>query len=180
MAQDGDVAAFEVLVNRYRKRIYFVALGYLQSREDALDAVQDAFFRAYRAIKTFDLERAFYPWIYKIAKNLCLSKLRTRYRAKEYSIDQGEEDEQSWELPDCSLSPELEVGRAELRSKLKEAISQLSANDREIIVLQHFQECSYQEIADILEIPIGTVMSRLFHARQKLKDIMEPYVEATL
>lgn len=176
MAQRGDVSAFEVLVNRYRRRAFFVAMGYLQRREDALDAVQDAFLRAFRAIKTFDLERTFYPWFYKILQNLCFSKLRTRYRAKEQSLDQHEEGEPRWELPDFSMNPELEVGRAELRSRLKRAISELRPNDREILILQHFQDCSYQEIADILGIPIGTVMSRLFNARKRLREKIEDYL----
>lgn len=176
MSQDGDVAAFEVLVNRYRERAYFVAYGYLHNREDALDAVQDAFLRAFKAIKTFDLERQFYPWMYKILKNLCFSKLRKRYRKREYSIDAREEGEQPWELPDFTMNPEVEVHRGELRSRLKKAISELRPNDREIIVLQHFQGCSYQEIAEILGIPIGTVMSRLFHARRRLREKIEDYL----
>jgi RNA polymerase sigma-70 factor (ECF subfamily) len=176
MARKGNLAAFEVLVSRYRNRAYLVAVGYLRNRDDALDAVQEAFLRCFRALPKFDLERRFYPWLHRILKNLCLSHLRKRYRARQYSLDQGEEDEPRWELPDFRMNPELEVGRGELRSHLKAAFAELRAKDREILVLKHFQDLSYKEIADILGIPIGTVMSRLFHARRRLKERMDAYL----
>lgn len=175
-AKEGDVAAFEVLVKRYRHRAFFVARGYLHSRDDALDAVQEAFLRSFRHIDRFELGREFYPWLYKILKNLCLSKIRGRYRAREHSLDRRDEDEQPWELPDFTLNPEVQAGHGELRSRLKKAISELRPNDREILVLQHLQGCSYQEIAEILDIPIGTVMSRLFYARRRLREKIEDYL----
>ncbi len=177
MAQGGDVAAFEVLVGRYRRRAFVVALGYLTSREDALDAVQDAFLHSFRGIHTFDLSRPFYPWFYRILKNLCISRIRRRYRAKEVSLDRREEGDRAWELPDFRFTPDGGVLKGELRSRLKAAFSELKPNDREILILQHFQDCSYKEIAEILDIPIGTVMSRLFHARKRLEEKIRGYLK---
>lgn len=175
-AQHGNLAAFEVLVSRFRTRTYLVAVGYLQNRDDALDAVQEAYLRCFRALASFEIGKPFYPWLHRILKNTCLSQIRRRYRARHLSLDRAEEDEQPWELPDFRMNPEIEVSRGELRREMKRAFSKLRPKDREIIVLKHFQDLSYQEIADILRIPIGTVMSRLFHARRRLRENLDRYL----
>ena len=174
--QEGDLGAFETLANRYRSKAYMVCYGYLRNREDCLDVLQEALLRSFRAIRRFDTSKSFYPWFYKILKNLCFSRIRTRYRRRHHSLDGRDPDDVPWELPDTTTNPETAVHRDELRSHLAQAMSELRPKDREIILLKHFQDQSYQEMADALGIPIGTVMSRLFHARARLRKTLEKYL----
>lgn len=152
----GDRQAFRHLVESYQRQAIGHATGILGNREDALDAVQDAFFDAFQALKRFDLSRKFYPWFYVILRNRCYKLASARTKRETESIEDTE-----------ILEPAAGVPREELLL-LERALMELDPEDREIITLKHLDGLSYQELAERLQIPEGTVMSRLFHARKLL------------
>ena len=162
-AAGGSKQAYQEIVTRYKSTAYYVALGFVKNTQDALDISQDAFIRAFRRIKKFDQNRAFYPWFYIILKNLCLDHLRKRRRMSEIPIERVHvfEDEER---------------NLEIRDALWKGIERLPLAQREAIVLKYFHQYSYQEIAEILQKPIGTVMSSLYYAKRKLKEILTPYL----
>ena len=159
--QKGSRDAFGEIVNLYMRRAYGAALAILGNRDDALDVSQEAFVKAYRAIQRFDPQRPFYPWFYRILRNACFDWLRRRRNKPHSGLEM--------DIPDHRFRPDVLAGRDEVRVAVWEGIGRLGERDREILVLRHFQHMSYQEIADALEIPQGTVMSRLFTARKRLR-----------
>lgn len=174
--QAGRKKLFSVLVEKYKHRAFLIALSMVNNRDDAMDLAQDAFLKSFRAIKGFDTTRPFFPWFYQILKNACLSHLKRRGLIRRFSLSATEQDEGDIELPDHSFDPQMIVDRNEAKDKVWEAYHQLNLKAREIIMMRHFQDMSYEEIAKALDIPIGTVMSRLFHARKKMKALMEDYL----
>lgn len=158
----GDIDTYRVIVERYKERAYYTALGFLGNPEDALDISQDAFVRAYKSLKTFNLSRPFFPWFYKILRNLCFDFLKKRRRIPEVPLEDVEKRGDGYGVEEI-------YKRKVLKEKVWEAISQLSPEEREIILLRFFQDCSYKEISEILDCPIGTVMSRLYYAKNSLR-----------
>lgn len=152
---EGEKDAFRFLVERYQSQAAVHAVAIFGNRDDALDAVQEAFVDAYRALKNFDRSRRFYPWFYVLLRNRCF-KLMAKSRKTE-SIEETE-----------ILAPQRDLPREE-RLALETALLALSAEEREIIILKYLEGLSYDEIAEHLEIPKGTVMSRLFYARKQLQ-----------
>ncbi|MBM3790869.1 MAG: sigma-70 family RNA polymerase sigma factor, partial [Acidobacteria bacterium] len=120
-----------------------------------------------------DPSRSFFPWFYSILKNLCMNHLARVRRRREDSLDGMAEETGRFPIPVVSVSPEQAVVGKDLREKIGRALSRLKPKDREIIILQHLQDLSYREIADLLGIPIGTVMSRLYTARRALRRELE-------
>jgi len=153
--QQGDREVFRHLVERYQKRAVAHAMAILFNRDDAEDAVQEAFIDAFKAIGTFDTSRTFYQWFYVLVRNRCY-KMTARRRPME-SIDET-----------VVLEPRPGVTN-ETRLALEKALHSLTPEEREIVWLKYFSGLSYDELAIHLQIPRGTVMSRLFNARQRLK-----------
>ena len=153
--QQGDREVFRHLVERYQKRAVAHALAILFNRDDAEDAVQEAFIDAFKAIGTFDTSRTFYQWFYVLLRNRCY-KMTARRRPME-SIDEA-----------VVLDPQPGVAN-ETRLALEKALRSLTTEEREIVWLKYFSGLSYDELAVHLQIPRGTVMSRLFTARRRLK-----------
>jgi len=170
-AKRGEVQAFEQLVERYKRRAYFVALSFVKNHEDALDLSQDSFVKAFRSLKRFKDEFTFFPWFYTIIRNNCLNHLRRVRRRDEKSLDELEES--GLQVFDSKARPDEAADRTELCEKVREAIGRLSAEHREIIMLRHFHGMSYREIAETFRCPQGTVMSRLHAARQRLKELLQ-------
>jgi len=170
----GDEEAFDHLVRRLRNRAFYIAHSLVGSREDALDLSQEAFMKVFRARETFRDGEAFLPWFHRILRNTCFSFLRKRGRLRKVSLSArraGQEEEGDWELVDEKApSPSAMIETQESAEAFRAALAQLSARDREILTLRHHRELSYREIADSLGIPQGTVMSRLFHARRRLRE----------
>ena len=162
-AAGGNKQAYQEIVTRYKSTAYYVALGFVKNTQDALDISQDAFIRAFRRIKKFDQSKAFYPWFYIILKNLCLDHLRKRRKMSETPIER---------IPVF----EDEGRNLEIRDALWKGIEGLPLVQREAIILKYFHQYSYQEIAEIIQKPIGTVMSSLYYAKRKLKEILSPYL----
>lgn len=153
----GNRQAYRHLVERYQTQAIGHALMILGNRDDALDAVQDAFMDAFRSLDGFDLSRSFYPWFYVLVRNRCY-KLAARRPAREHA---GLEGEDVLEIPAGQDRSDAE--------RLNGALLELDARDREILTLKYLDGLSYDELAARLEIPRGTVMSRLYHARRRLR-----------
>ena len=177
-AKHGDPAAFDELTHALRNRAFQLARGWVGSREDALELAQEALLKTYRARDTYRDGEPFLPWFHRILRNTCYSFLRQSKRLRKRSLSAGrEEDEPDWEIEDDDPGPTDGVGEEERRSAFWKGFRRLSARDREILGLRHFQELSYSEIARVLEIPEGTVMSRLFHARARLRSALAGYFD---
>ncbi len=169
----GDADAFGDLVERHKRRAYYAALGLVGSHEDALDLSQEAFLRAFRARRTLDPERPFYTWLYQIIRRLCYNHFRD-YKTRRKYMDQA----RPWLVSQATgqaetRNPHKRIEREEVREAVREGIEELPEAEREILVLREFQDLKYREIADLLGIPIGTVMSRLYSARKRLGQVME-------
>lgn len=158
---------FEVLVKNNMKRAYFSALGFLGSHDAAMDVSQEAFIRAYRNFNKYDTKRNFFTWYYKILRNLCLNFIRDNKNRNEEYFFESRKYEVSRNNPEQNLEEKEEL------EMLHVAINQLETEDREIIILREFENYSYDEISEMLNLPAGTVMSRLFYARKKLAEKMK-------
>jgi len=172
-AKGGEMRAFEVLVERYKRHAYFIAYGFVGDREAALDLSQEAFVRTYKAIHRYKPDFRFFTWFYKILSNLCISHLEKRRVRKRYEVSL---EEAPFELATSKLDPAAVYEQKELTKKLWEAITNLRPDFKEIIILRHFRDFSYKEISEILQIPIGSVMSRLYYARMKLKEKLKDLI----
>jgi RNA polymerase sigma-70 factor, ECF subfamily len=171
----GDRTAFDVLIGRHQKGLYALIRGIVRDPTDADDLVQEAFFRAYRYLDRFDTSRSFRPWIFKIGANLSFRHLRRNRRGNWISIE-AEDPRTGLTAGDRLPSPgAAEAGplRVEHR-RLAEAMDRLPPLYRSVLVLRAVHELHYEEIAETLGIPVGTVMSRLSRARQTLKELLEP------
>lgn len=157
----GDWSAFEPLVSRYERVLFSVALRLVGHYEDARDATQNAFVRAYQHLETFDPERKFFSWIYRILVNECLNLKRARH-VDEPLADTFRTEGGAFEA----------VAAAEQHDRIQRALLALTEEYREVVVLRHFAELSYEEIAEALGVPDKTVKSRLFSARKRLSEIL--------
>jgi RNA polymerase sigma-70 factor (ECF subfamily) len=162
--RQGDRQAYGIVVKKYMQRAYFTALALVGNRDDALDLSQEAFVRAYQALARFDLHQQFFTWYYRILRNICLNHLRNH--AKFVNLSEAKESE----TVDRGADPAALAERNDLSERLWKALASLRDEQREVIILKDLEDCSYKEIAERLEIPLGTVMSRLFNARKHLKE----------
>jgi len=170
----GDRPAYGRLVEAFRERAFGAAYALTSNEEDARDLSQDAFVKAFKALGRFDLRRPFYPWLYRILRNGCLNHIKRHGAHRKVSLDAMGDDDHIQFVAETT-DPVESIHAEQMAKHLHEAVARLKPEFREIIMMKHFQEMSYQEIADALDIPIGTVMSRLFHARRNLAKLMEPY-----
>ena len=171
-ANHGDERAFEDLVAKYMQRAYFIALGFVGNAEDARDQSQEAFVKVYRNLHTYNPTYPFYPWFYKILRNTCFNFNKARKRHYASSLDTLH-DEHGVQFASSAASPEVLASRNEDMDELWRALGQLGAIHREVLVLKHLHAMSYKEIAQALDIPDGTVMSRLFNARKALRAALD-------
>lgn len=159
----GDRRAFEELVGRYDRVIYTLALRMVGNVEDARDLAQGVFVKAYRGLGSFDPKRRFFSWIFRIAVHQCLNHRRTSGRTTAMETEP--------EAPDPG--PERLAELHEMEAGVQRALERLSEGDRLVIVMRHFMDCTYQDIGDALHVPVKTVKSRLFSARQRLRAELE-------
>jgi RNA polymerase sigma-70 factor (ECF subfamily) len=179
---DGDVAGFEKLVSRYQNKI----MGYVGrmtngDREEAEDITQEAFIKAYRNLDSFRGQASFSTWLYKIATNLCIDRARTRKRRPQqaYSLDEPfdkEEEGGGREIADTRFEPSKGVERDELRSLVRQTVAEMPEKQRQVLIMCDLQGMPYENIAEVLSIPLGTVKSRIFHARADLARRLKPYI----
>jgi RNA polymerase sigma-70 factor, ECF subfamily len=165
-SQAGDTEAFGELVTKYRTKIFNVIYGMVGNENDAWDLAQEGFLKAWRSIKCFQGRSSFCTWLYRITINVTIDSLRRRCRHMEVELNHAI----------LSLLPGSGVNyeRAEIREQVYAALAQLTPEHRAVIVLKEIEDLQCQEIADILDLSLGTVLSRLFYGRRKLQSILRP------
>jgi RNA polymerase sigma-70 factor (ECF subfamily) len=171
--QAGDTEAFEPLVEKYKRKVFRLAYQVLRDQEEALDVAQEAFVKAFRALPAFKGDSAFYTWLFRITMNVALDRKRQRAtRVKSLGTDDVTPEE--WERTATSTDPDPEdvASGAERRERIRKGLDSLSEHHRTIIILSDIEGLQYREIAEVLGIPMGTVMSRLHHARKRLREVL--------
>lgn len=173
----GDETAYQELMANYYQRIYALIYQIIKNREETEDLVQDTFMKAFRALPDFNPQYAFSTWLYKIAYNNCIDIIRKR-KLKMISLDHPiREDENqsplSSEIENEEPSPEETLLFSEKQKHIQKAIEKLPEIYREVILLRHQEELSYEQISEILCLPVGTVKARIFRAREILKKALK-------
>lgn len=174
-AARGDRNAFARLVDENKRSVYGLCLRLLSDPEEARDAAQEAFTRAYASLESYDIEQAFAPWVLRIARNHCLDLLRRRIPARaRVELDAEDEDGPPRELADdTSERADDAIEKAQTKAVLEKAVAALPPNYREVVHLFHVEQLSYKEIAATMGIPMGTVMTWLHRARAQLRNQLE-------
>jgi len=173
----GDVNAFEVIVKKYEKMIYNLAMTKTQSKENAQDISQECFLRAYKMLRSYRTDSAFSTWIYRICQNLIFDFYRKNKKIKTVSLsvsdlNDGESKEKEIVDTNSGSEPSEHVIRTEKIEKIREIINSLPEDLREIVILRDLNNISYEQISEMLDIELGTVKSRLNRAREKIKDFI--------
>ena len=172
-AQRGDKAAFDKLITMFRQHVINLCRRYMRNNEEACDMAQEAFCTAYTALKSFEHKSKFSTWLYRVTVNLCINKLDNLKRRKYFetgSIHGDEErDKQPYDLPDKARRQDEELEADETRRMIMDALEGFPADEKSVIILRDMQEMEYEEISGILDIPLGSVKSKLSRAREKLK-----------
>jgi len=178
--QNGDVAAFDQLVLKYRGRVYSVVYNLTSNREDAADLTQDAFIKSFQSINRFQGQSSFFTWLYRIAVNSTLTHLRKNRLRTFFSFEKiNEDDKVSAEVIAAltdTTGADHETFARELQEKLNEAMQKLSIRHRTVITLFEIDGLGHQEIAEIMNCSVGTVRSRLHYAKQLLQSELQPYI----
>ncbi len=178
--QEGDVAAFDQLVLKYRGRVYGVVYNMTSNREDASDLTQDAFIKSFQSINRFQGQSSFFTWLYRIAVNSTLTHLRKNRLRTFFSFEKiNEDDKVSAEVIAAltdNTGADQETFARELQEKLNEAMQKLSIRHRTVITLFEIDGLGHQEIAEIMNCSVGTVRSRLHYAKQLLQSELQPYM----
>ena len=162
---DGDVNAYQALVERYERRIYHVAYGMVRNQEDAREIAQEAFVKAFKKLDSFRLESKFYTWICRITMNLCIDHHRRMKHRRHSEYDDQRSSTSSGgviELASRRDDPSANVARKHLRARIMAAFDKLPDDQRQVMVLRELEDMAYKEISEVLDIPEGTVMSRLY------------------
>jgi len=165
-SQAGDTEAFGELVTKYRSKLFTMACAMVGNENDAWDLAQEGFLKAWRSIHRFQGRSSFYTWLYRITINVTTDSLRRQSRRGEVELDDA--------IPSFLPGPGVNYERAEIREQVYAALAQLTPEHRAVIVLKEVEDLQYHEIAEILNLSIGTVMSRLFYGRKKLQSILRP------
>lgn len=174
--KNGDNAAFDLLVRKYQRKVIAVISRYVSDWSEAEDVAQDAFIRAYRALKTFRGDSAFYTWMYRIATNTAKNHLVSRGRrppSADIAIEDAEHYESFGRFSD-NATPEHELLRQEIEQTVFDTVQQLPEELREAVSLREVEGLSYEEIAERMDCPIGTVRSRIFRAREAIDARLQP------
>lgn len=171
----GDSSAFEDLVKRYEKPIVNYIFRFIQHYEESLDISQEVFMKAYYALNTYNSAFRFSTWLYRIARNTAIDSMRKK-QLNLRSIDEpqtSQDREMFYQLPTTDASPEARLRNREFVQNFQEAVQELPEEYREVITMRHINHCSYLEIAEICQIPIGTVKNRIFRGRELLRKRVE-------
>lgn len=173
-SQQGDVLAFDELITLHRNRIYMHIYHIVRHEEDALDLTQETFLRAWRSLGRFDGKAAFGSWLHRIATNAAIDLCRRRNNRPQVEWETGpmKIDAASRTTPSASADPAKSLDRQEIQRRIEAAFAELSPDHRAVIVLKELEDFSYEEIAREVGCSLGTVMSRLFHARKKLQTLL--------
>jgi RNA polymerase sigma-70 factor, ECF subfamily len=178
-AQVGGLESFSKIVDTYQHRVYGFVRRMVQSGEDAEDITQEVFIRAFQNFDRFDARASVRTWLFRIAYNLCVDRARRAGRRfSEVSLHMSGEIEEQYDVPDQRWQPDTLLEDAEMHERVELAILKMSEKLRSVLILHDKEDLSYEEIAEALKIPIGTVKSRLFLARNQLQEAVRDLVEA--
>lgn len=171
----GDTDAFEILVSENQKRVYNLAYRMVRNEDDALDLSQEAFFKAFRSLSQFRGDSSFAVWMYKLTKNVCIDFIRKKKKQNVISLVYTDEDNENEEIDiaDNSQSPEVLYEQTEIRCAVSQGLKKLSEEHRQILTLRELDGYSYEEIASLLSLEMGTVKSRIARARLALRTELE-------
>lgn len=167
--KNNDVNAFEKLISDYQKKVFNICYRYIGSYEDASELAQEVFIKVYKNISGFKEQSSLSTWIYKIAVTTCIDEIRRQKKHITVSID---DEEKKIEIPDYQGNPCEAVEKKEMKELVQAAIKDLNEDHREVIILRDMQGLSYEEISQILGVPIGTVKSRIKRARENIKEYL--------
>lgn len=176
-AQAGDMRSFDALVTRHRGRIYAMIRNMIHHEAEAWDLAQEVFIKAWQALPRFEAKARFSTWLYRIAHNVVYDWSRKKRiegvgELNDEIFDRERIDPASATTPEAAEAPDEAMARGELRVKIEAALAKLTPEHREVVMLKDVQGLAYKEIAEVMETSIGTVMSRLFYARQKLQTML--------
>jgi len=181
-AKEGDNKAFEKLLKKYRKSVYYMLLKMVNNTDDAEDLTQEAFANAFNSLGRFDPKYAFSTWLFRIATNNCIDFIRKK-RVSTVSIDSPYEtddgDSITFDIRDNDFNPDDLMLRKQRREYLQIAVDKLPDKYKQLVDLRYFQEMSYEEVADFLQLPLGTVKAQLFRARELLGEELK-YLEGKM
>jgi RNA polymerase sigma-70 factor (ECF subfamily) len=182
-AQQGDLASYDALVTRHRARIFAMIRNMIHQEADAWDLSQEVFIKAWQALPKFEAKARFSTWLYRIAHNAVYDwtrkrKLESVGELNDEIFDRERIDSSSFTTPSGGDSPDAVMAHGELRVKIEIALGKLSPEHREVVLLKDVQGLSYKEIAEVMACSLGTVMSRLFYARQKLQGMLKDEYES--
>lgn len=167
----NDQDAYRLLLEKYRRPVFGIVRRMVRNEEDAVELSQEAFVRAFKNLHQFDVTRKFSSWLFRIANNLCIDHYRKRRLDTVPMVRSSDgENEETWELPDPSATPDEEFSDLERSRRLVAAIESLPPGYRVVLVMRHQQELAYDEIAQALNLPLGTVKARIHRAHKMLKD----------
>ena len=179
LVQEGDVAAFDALILKYRERVYGIVYNMTSNREDAADLTQDTFIKAFQSIQRFGGQSSFFTWLYRIAVNSTLSHLRKSRLRSFFSLETINSDEPVSREIIAALTDKTGADRDtfvhELQEKLNDAMQKLSTKHRTVVSLFEIDGLSHHEIAEVMDCSVGTVRSRLHYAKQLLQAELQPY-----
>ena len=170
-ALNGDQKAYQALFDMHRQAIFHIALKIVRNSEEAKDLVQETFIKAFGSLKSYDSSYRFATWLYKIAANCSIDAIRKR-RIVALSLDKPistKDGDVKMEVPDYTYHPEYDLKAKQQRFSINEAIAELPEKYREVIIMRHKEDKPYEDIANILHVPVGTVKARIFRARELLK-----------
>ena len=175
LCRQGDAQAFETLFRKYQTYVYNVGLGMLSNSEDAADVTQETFLRLHRNLDSFRGDASFSTWLYRVAVNLCITELRRKSRTRFQFLDDLAHDEDAALHEEMGPSPDEVMSLEEDRRVVRQVLRTLPPDYRAIMVLRHFQQLAYEEIAEVLGLSLSQVKTRLFRARKMFKDRFQAY-----
>ncbi len=182
-AQQGDMHAYDTLVTRHRGRIFAMIRNMIHQEADAWDLSQEVFIKAWQALPRFEAKARFSTWLYRIAHNAVYDWVRKRKiesvgELNDEIFERERIDSASFTTPSGGESPDVSMAQGELRAKIAAALGKISPEHREVVLLKDVQGLSYKEIAEVMSCELGTVMSRLYYARQKLQTLLKDEYES--
>jgi len=169
-------------VERYQKKAFAQALGMVKDKDEAMDVAQEAFVKVYKYLDNFKGDSSFYTWLYRIVANLCVDRMRRKSAQSSDAVEFDEKLNQE-EMATAGIlstrlgsNPQKAALRGELAQKMEEALAKIPEKHREILLMRELEGMSYEDLSRVLKIPKGTVMSRLFHARAKMQQLLTEYL----
>jgi RNA polymerase sigma-70 factor (ECF subfamily) len=175
LARNGDRGAFAQLVDLYKDRLYHMSYRMLSNSQEAEDVVQDAFLRVYTNLERYDEHQKFSTWIYRIATNLCIDRLRKRKATFSLDAEMPEGEGSDWYtlMPSNEDTPEKQLLLSESQAQIRESINALPEKYKSVVILRYMQDMSLQEISDVLSMPVTTIKTRLHRGREYLRKKLE-------